>query len=342
MGQNTAMAVSIDDVAKAAGVSTATVSRALRGLPHVTAETRAAVEAVAAELGYVASPSASALASGRTRTVGLVAPAISRWFFAECVEGAETALRAAGFDALLYSLPDTARPRGRFDEAVLRRRVDAVLVASMKFDDDEAAALRSLGVPAVFVSVPQAGFAHVGIDDLDGAVTATQHLVGLGHRVVAHIGGGRDDDPTSPTARRRAGWRQVLAQAGLEHGGDLDAEGDFTAESGARATAELLDRRPDLTAVFAASDEMAMGSLRTVRERGLEPGRDISIIGFDGHTLSSVLGLTTITQSAHDQGARAAEYLLEVLGGAPDDAPTLLFPTGLVVRESTGPAPATP
>ncbi|MDR1807660.1 MAG: LacI family transcriptional regulator [Propionibacteriaceae bacterium] len=333
------MAVSIEDVARAAGVSTATVSRALRGLPHVTPSTRAAVQAIADELGYTASPSASALASGRTRTVGLVVPAISRWFFAECVEGAEVTLRAAGFDALLYSLPDTARPRGPFDAAVLRRRVDAVLVASMSFSAGETAALRSLGVPAVFVSVPQEGFAHVGIDDLAGAVAATRHLVGLGHRVIAHIGGGRHDAPSSPTARRRAGWRQVLAEAGLEHGADLDAEADFTAEDGARVTAALLDRRPDLTAVFAASDEMAMGALRTVRERGLEPGRDVSVIGFDGHTLGSVLGLTTIAQSAHDQGSRAAEYLLDVLAGAPDNAPTALFPTELVVRQSTGPVP---
>jgi DNA-binding LacI/PurR family transcriptional regulator len=331
------MAVSIEDVARAAGVSTATVSRALRGLPHVTPETRAAVQAHAARLGYVPSPSASALASGRTRTVGLVVPAISRWFFAECCEGAEVALRARGFDALLYSLPDSNGPRGPFDADVLRRRVDAVLVASMSFTDEEVTALRALDLPAVFVSVPQAGFAHVGIDDLAGARLAADHLVGLGHRVLGHIGGRRTDAPSSPTARRREGFRAVLAEAGLEVADDLDAEGDFTAESGAAEAARLLDRRPDVTALFVASDEMAMGALGVIRDRGLTPGRDISVVGFDGHTLGAVVGLTTVAQSAHDQGARAAEYLLDRLSGEGDADEQILFPTDLVVRTSTGP-----
>jgi DNA-binding LacI/PurR family transcriptional regulator len=335
-----AMAVSIEDVARAAGVSTATVSRALRGLPHVTPETRASVQAIAASLGYVPSPSASALASGRTRTVGLVVPAISRWFFAECCEGAEVTLRASGFDALLYSLPDSSGPRGAFDADVLRRRVDAVLVASMSFTDEEVAALRSLGVPAVFVSVPQAGFPHVGIDDLAGARLATEHLAGLGHTVIGHIGGRRTDAPSSPTARRREGFRAVLAGAGLEVADDLDAEGYFTAESGAAEAARLLDRRPDLTALFVGSDEMAMGALGVIRERGLGPGRDVSVVGFDGHTLGAVFGLTTVAQSARDQGARAAAYLLDCLGGEADPEAQILFPTELVVRTSTGPRTA--
>ncbi|MDR1449976.1 MAG: LacI family transcriptional regulator [Propionibacteriaceae bacterium] len=333
------MATSIDDVARAAGVSTATVSRALRGLPHVTPETRELVRRTASRLGYVPSPSAAALASGRTRTVGLVAPAISRWFFATAFEGAEHALRAADFDALLYSIPDTRQPRARFDPAVLRRRVDAVIV-SMFLGPDEVEGLRSLGLPVVFVSVRQPGFAHVGIDDDAAADQATRHLIGLGHRVIGHIGGAkRDDTPYSPTARRRAGWRRTLADAGLEHGDDLDEAGDFTAESGGRAAAALLDRRRDLTALFVASDEMAMGAIQAVRGRGLVIGRDISVIGVDGHNLGGLMGLTTIAQPSYGQGARAARFLLDALGGDYDPAAAIFFETTLVERESTGPAP---
>jgi DNA-binding LacI/PurR family transcriptional regulator len=333
-------APSIEDVARLAGVSTATVSRALRGLPHVTPATRALVQRTASALGYVPSRSAAALASGRTRTIGLVAPAISRWFFATAFEGAEHALRAADFDALLYSIPDTGHPRTPFDADVLRRRVDAVVVASMSFGSDEVERLRSLNVPVVFVSVHQPGFAYVGIDDDAAADQATRHLMEYGHRVIGHIGGERgDDNPYAPTPRRRAGWHRTLAAAGLEHGDDLDEAGDFTAESGGRAAHALLDRRPDLTALFVASDEMAMGALQAAHERHLSPGQDISIVGIDGHNLGSLMGLTTVAQPAYDQGARAARFLLEALDGDYDPTASVLFDTTLIQRWSTGPAP---
>jgi DNA-binding LacI/PurR family transcriptional regulator len=338
VGHNGVVTTSIEDVAKAAGVSTATVSRALRGLPHVTPQTRALVQRIASELGYVPSRSAAALASGRTRTIGLVAPAISRWFFATAFEGAEHALRTADFDALLYSIPDTGHPRPPFDPDVLRRRVDAVLVASLSFGADEVDRLRSLDVPVVFISVHQPGFAHVGIDDDAAAERATQHLIDLGHRVIGHIGGSPDDDtPYAPTARRRTGWRRTLAAAGLDNGPDLDRPGDFTAESGARAAHALLDSRPDLTALFVASDEMAMGALQAAHERHLTPGADVSIIGVDGHNLGGLMGLTTLAQPAYEQGARAADFLLDALAGDYDPTASILFPTTLIQRSSTGP-----
>jgi DNA-binding LacI/PurR family transcriptional regulator len=331
--------VSIDEVAKAAGVSTATVSRALRGLPSVKPATTAAVLAAAAQLGYVPSPSASALASGRTRTVGLVAPAISRWFFATTLEGAEHALRAANYDALLYSLPDTQLPRKTFEAEVLARRVDAVVVASMFFSQDEVAQLRQLNVPAIFISVRQPDFPHVGIDDEAAATTAVQHLFDLGHRVIGHVSGSAEDrNPAAPTMRRRNGWRAALRTHGLSAAQDLDAPADMTAEGGYQATNALLDRRPDVTAVFAASDETAMGAIHALRRRGLEPGRDISVIGLDGHNLGQVLGLTTVSQPAYQQGFEAARLLLAAADGAPLPEQTV-FPTELVARTSTGPAP---
>lgn len=336
------MATSIEDVARAAGVSTATVSRALRGLPNVTPATRDVVLEIAARLGYVPSRSASALASGRTRTIGLVAPAISRWFFATAFEGAEHTLRAAGFDALLYSIPDNPAPRRPFDADVLRGRVDAVLVASMSFTPEEVERLESLRVPAIFISVQQPGFGFVGIDDEAAAVCATEHLVELGHRVIGHIGGRRADQLRfSPTMRRRHGWARTLAAAGLESDG-LDIEGDFTAEGGRRSAHALLERRDDLTAIFAASDEMAMGAIKAVRDAGLAVGKDISIIGIDGNQLDDVMDLTTIAQPAYQQGARAATLLLESLAGVDGHAgePAVVFDTQLVRRASTGPAPA--
>ncbi|MDR0783889.1 MAG: LacI family transcriptional regulator, partial [Propionibacteriaceae bacterium] len=202
----------IDDVAQRAGVSTATVSRALRGLPNVSATTRQRVQQIAEELGYVPSRSAAALASGRARSVGLVVPAISRGFFATLLEGAEYALRAADYDALLYSLPDNVPERRLFDPDVLRSRVDAVMVASMLFGQSEVTGLRSLAMPTVFVSVTQSGFSHVGIDDNAAAALATTHLIDLGHTTIGHVSGySTDNNPATPTSRRREGWRQTLA-----------------------------------------------------------------------------------------------------------------------------------
>ncbi|MDR1213555.1 MAG: LacI family transcriptional regulator [Propionibacteriaceae bacterium] len=335
------MTISIGDVAQAAGVSTATVSRALRGLPHVTDQTRDLVRRVAAELGYVPSRSAAALASGRTRSVALVAPAISRWFFAQAFEGAEQTLRRAGFDALLYFIPDVGRPRPAFDADVVRGRVDAVIVASMAFSPAEAERLRELGLPAVFISVRQPGFPFVGIDDEAAAATATGHLIELGHRVIGHIGGQPDDvGPYSPTWRRRQGWRRALHRAGLAAGPDLDGAGDFSAESGGRAALALLDRRPDLSALFVASDEMALGAIQALQSRGLVVGRDVSVIGLDGHDLSYLMGLTTLAQPAHAQGAWAAQFLLDALADAPHSAETeRIFATELIRRHSTGPGP---
>ncbi|MDR1430987.1 MAG: LacI family transcriptional regulator [Propionibacteriaceae bacterium] len=334
------MGTIIDDVAKAAGVSTATVSRALRGLPNVTASTKELVLRAAAELGYVPSRSASALASGHTRSVGLVVPAISRWFFATALEGAEHTLRSAGFDALLYSLPDDTSPRAAFDPDVLRSRVDAVLVVSMFFTADEVELLRSLQLPVVFVSVAQPGFSHVGIDDQEAAIQAVSHLIQLGHKVIGQISGAASDpNPHSPTARRRSGWRLALERAGLEAADELDEPGNMSADGGLLATHALLDRRPDITALFASSDETGMGAIQALRERGLAVGKDVSVVGIDGHNLGGVVGLTTVTQPAYDQGAKAASMLLEALAQPSPELVSVIFGTTLLQRSSAGPAP---
>lgn len=340
----------IVDVARAAGVSTATVSRALRGLPNVTEGTRARVLRAAAELGYVASPSASSLASGRTRTVGLLTPWVTRWFFANVIEGAERTLRGHGFDALLSIFRDDQGSGLRFDPDALRRRVDGVLVVGMPLRPPELAALEALDRPLVFVGPGVPGHVTVGIDDAAAAATATAHLLRLGHRVVAHLtGSARDDAPTSPAVRRTVGWRTALADAGLAPDPDLlqhvDAEsgllgaGHFGLEGGRRSLHDLLDRRPDVTAVFAASDEIAMGALLAARQRGLRVPVDLSVAGVDGHELAELLGLTTVAQDALGQGAEAASLALRLAAGeaVPGES---VHPTRLVVRTSTGPPSA--
>jgi LacI family transcriptional regulator, repressor for deo operon, udp, cdd, tsx, nupC, and nupG len=328
----------IDDVARAAGVSTATVSRALRGLPNVAPATRDHVREVAARLGYSASPSAASLASGRTRTIAVLTPWISNWFFANVIEGAERALRTSDYDALLHTFEVyRGGPRRRVDPSLLRRRVDGILVVGLPLHDDEIADLAALELPMVFVGSGPPDRILVRLDDRLAAHTATEHLIRLGHARIAHLTGDPGDVITwSPAEERVVGWRTTMEAAGLV--ADLEVHGYFDV-AGARETARrLLSEHPDVTAVFAASDEMAMGVVLAAADLGLAVPADISVIGIDGHDLGALIGLTTVAQDAAEQGVRAATMLLDlVAGGAVPQVTT--FPTRLVVRSSTGPAP---
>jgi DNA-binding LacI/PurR family transcriptional regulator len=328
----------IDDVAQAAGVSTATVSRALRGLPNVSEATRLRVLAEAARLGYVPTPSASSLATGRTRTIGVLTPWVNRWFFANVIEGAERALRDLGYDVLLYTF-DVRRTssRRRVDPSVLRHRVDGTLVVGLPLDDDEVRSLVGLGRPLAFVGSGPADQGTVRLADVATGRAATRHLLDLGNRVIGHVTGLPDlVSSWSPPVERARGYVCALEEAGVVVEPDLEVNGDFDVAGGRESTAELLRRRPDVTAVFAASDEMAMGAILAARDLGLRVPEDLSVVGVDGHDLGELVGLTTIAQDAYQQGFDAALLLLEMINGAPVPE-SLTYPTELVRRGSTAP-----
>jgi DNA-binding LacI/PurR family transcriptional regulator len=329
----------IGDVARAAGVSTATVSRALRGLPNVTQATRMRVLAAAHDLGYVGSPAAASLASGRTRTIGLLTPWVRRWYFANVVDGAERALRETNFDALLYRFDLTRGGRRRVDPSVLRRRVDGILVVGLPMGESEVDDLVALGQPLIFVGSGPPGQLTVRIDDKRAGREATEHLLSLGHRRIAHVTGDADAmSEWAPGVDRRAGWRQALVAAGVTPDEALVVQGDFELEAARAATLGLLRAHPDVTAVFAASDEMAMGVVLGARALGLRVPDDLSVIGVDGHELGELIGLTTIAQPVQAQGTTAARLLLAMITG--ESAPNqVIFPTDLVVRTSTAPPP---
>jgi DNA-binding LacI/PurR family transcriptional regulator len=331
------VAASIEDVAVRAGVSTATVSRALRGLPNVSPETRRRVLAAAHALDYVASPSASSLASGRMSTVGVITPYLGRWFFGTVIGGAEAELRVAGHDLLLYTIGGEGHRYRFFDQLPLRRRVDAVLVLTLPMEGDEVEAVRSLGMPVSIVGARVEGFSSVRIDDVAGAELGVRHLVALGHRRIGLISGGRTESNrfTAPTDRS-AGYRRVLVEAGLSVDPALDVDGEFTVAGGERAMAELLGRPEPPTAVFAQSDEMAFGALRAVRRAGLSCPGDVSLCGFDDHEMADLFDLTTVAQPVQEQGVLAARQVLAALSGGEYPQASVL-PTSLVVRGTTAP-----
>jgi LacI family repressor for deo operon, udp, cdd, tsx, nupC, and nupG len=332
----------IDDVAKLAGVSTATVSRALRGLPVVSEQTRARVAQAATALGYVASPNASRLAGGRTGSVGVVVPRITRWFFATVVEAAEETLHQAGWDVLLYHLGGHERIRRRLlHTQALQKRVDAVMLVATPLQPEDFSTVMGWHLPGVTVSsgteVP--GWPSIRIDDTSAARLATQHLIGLGHSRIAHLSGDSHDElALTTTEDRRRGYRTALREAGLAAEESLEEEASFTVTGGERATEQLLRRGEPPTAIFAACDEIAMGAMRALRQARLAVPEDVSVIGIDDHDLAAVLGLTTVAQPAAEQGRLGASALLQALAGtAATPARLEVLPTRLVVRESTAP-----
>lgn len=343
--------VGIDDVARRAGVSTATVSRALSGRGQVSAATRQKVHEAVGALGYVVSSRASSLASGRTRNVGVIVPHLDRWFFSTVLSGISDALIHAGYDVTLYNITDDEDVRREvFRTALRRQRVDAAIAVSIRLSDAETAQLLALGIPVVAIGGPDSRLPMLTVDDAAIARIAAGHLLELGHRDIAHIGARPEFDREFrvPTQRRR-GFEEALTEAGVAVRPDLQEPADFTIEGGHRAATRLLDRAVDRpTAIFAASDEIAVGALLAARDLGLRVPQDLSVVGVDGHDLGAVVGLTTVDQFPREQGRRAAEAVLRTLDDAAANISALTAPAPaalpfeLVVRTSTAPPPADP
>ena len=333
------MPADIGDVAERAGVSTATVSRALRGLPNVSEGTRRRVVQAAAELDYSMTPSASRLASGTTMSIAVVAPFLGRWFFGQVLDGIEAELRQAGYDMLLFSVPDEQSREDFFARMPLKRRVDGVIVLTLPLRQDEELGLRRLGLPIGTVGDSMPGAQHVGIDDEAAATMATNHLINLGHTRIATIGvGDATHSRFTVPLKRTQGFRDAMTAAGLRQRPEYEAQADFTVEGGDAAMVALMTLPEPPTAVFAQSDEMAAGALKALRRMGLTCPEDVSIVGFDNHELADITDLTTVGQPVGEQGRIAARQLLHALRGGDDGLdPVITVSTPLIVRGSTKP-----
>ncbi len=332
----------ITDVAREAGVSVATVSRALRGLDRVSPETRRRVLEVAEELQYVASPTATSLASGRTKVVAVVVPFLTRWFFASLVSGIEKALRDHDHHVLLFDLEaDAYEQRLPLTQNMLWKRVDGVIVLNLPLMDHEVDLLDRLGLPVVAIGAAVHGRPTVRIDDREAVRSAVRHLLDLGHEEIAYVGAVPTNLAHLQTPRDRLdAFTDAMGEAGLAVRPDRVLRSDWTADAAARDSGDLLRGPGAPTAVAAGSDEMAIGVLQTARRLGLRVPEDLSVVGIDDYVLSGVLGLTTVRQDVSAQGRVAAEILLRALAGEDVGQDEVVVPTQLVVRESTGPAPA--
>ena len=328
---------SLADVARRAGVSKATASRALSGAAHVSESSRSRVLAAAQELGFVASSSAASLVTGRTRNVGVVTPAVNRWFFAEVIEGIEGALIEAGYDLTLFRVAEDQERRQRvFDYFLVRKRVDAVITISVALSPEEVRLLRALGRPIVGIGGGIPGMSSIAIDDVGASRLATEHLLSLGHENIVHIGGDQAEQMDFHVhTQRLAGFRQAMAHAGHRPGGDFYPT-DFTMPGAYRIALDVLgdpSRRP--TAVVAASDEIAIGVITAARQLGIRVPDELSVIGIDDHDLAGMFGLTTVRQVPREQGALGVSVVLEALSSNDPTTREVVIPVSLHVRSST-------
>ncbi|MCP3910749.1 MAG: LacI family transcriptional regulator [Actinomycetia bacterium] len=333
--------ITIEDVAAEAGVSVATVSRALRDLPNVAPQTRARVVETAERLRYQPDPSASRLATGRTTTIAIAVPLLDSWYFSKVMSGAEAVLADTGYDLLIFAV-ENDEARRRVLSGPLVKRVDGLILIDVHVPQEESAdfgsAMGGDEVKVVCVGFSLPGASKVVVDDVGVARLAVSHLAELGHTRIALVGGPTDDPLGSEVPRaRRQGYVDTMQALDLPLRSDYEAGGHFSVTGGEEAGGCLLDTDDPPTAVFAMSDEMAFGVLEAARERGLDVPGDLSVVGVDDHEVARVLGLTTIKQRVAEHGAMAARSLLEHLEDPKLPARIHRAETSLVVRRTTAP-----
>ena len=331
------------DVARAAGVSTASVSRALNS-GNVTAEVRASVERAVEVLGYHPNSAARTLMTRSTESLALLCPDIANPFFPKLIKGVQRAADSANYTLLLCNTDSDPRREERYFKMLRGRQVDGVLLIGLTGDQQNVDILHADGIAVVAIdrNIDRADVPNVHVDHYKGARIATQHLIDLGHRRIAHIQGPRS---LQVTKERDSGYRHVLSSAGVMCDSDYVLEGDFTEEGGEEAAHRLLERNPECTAIFAANDLMAIGAMAAARERGLEIPGDISIVGFDDISPASYVApsLTTVRQPVYELGTRAAECVIEEIRrlrerGKAEATRTVICDPELIVRESSGEA----
>ena len=325
----------IKDVALAAGVSQATASRALSGRGSVSQSTGERVRAAAAELGFQVSYHASSLATGRSRNIGVVLPHVNRWYFSTVLEGLTRQLIDAGYDLTLYDFQGDRHRKTVLNDFLLRKRLDGVITVGLRLGDEDATRLLSLGIPFVSIGGSVPGITSLLVDEHAIGRLAAEHLISLGHKRIAHVGGEHESKSYFHVSRsRREGYQAAMESAGLEQRPEWSVLSDYTVNGAYTTVKSLLGdpyNRP--TAICCASDEMAIGVILAARDLGLQVPEQLSVIGVDKHPLGTVFGLTTVDQFVEDQGRRAALTLLDALS-APhiDDSISLPAPIELPVR----------
>ncbi|GLY29687.1 DNA-binding transcriptional regulator CytR [Kineosporia sp. NBRC 101731] len=328
------------DLASRAGVSIATVSRALSGAPGVSSQTRQRIKDLAQDLSYTVSPDAARLARGSNGRIAVVTPDVAHWFYAAMLGGIVTALHGTDLDVLLYEVKDERERRRFFEDLPARRQVDALILVALPISDDERRRLDLMDVTVVMAGGVLGEHPHVRIDDVTAGRQAATQLVRAGHRRIAMLNssGTWSLEYAAPSARLQ-GFTQALEAAGLEVHPELIVHRRWGSHGGVEGMSDLLSLPEPPTAVVTFSDEVAFGALRTLRRAGVAVPHTLSVVGIDDHHLADMFDLTTVHQPVAQQGAEAGRLAQQILQQGDVSTPHITLPTHLVARGTSGPPP---
>ena len=331
--------VTIRDVARVADVHPGTVSRALNEETRalVNPETAERVLRAAEQLGYRPNRIARGLKTSRSHTIGVLIPDITNPLFPPILRGIEDRLDDAGYTSLIVNTDNDSERERIYLEAMRARQVDGFISATARLDRELLAELAAAGTPLVLInrSLEDESVPAVTVDDRRGIALAVEHVVELGHREIGHVGGPQN---LSTGHRRHLGFVEAIGAARLKAPArHVCFTSYFTEEEGARACGELLDAAPELTAIVAANDLLAIGCYDALEARGLRCPEEISIAGFNDMPFVDRLrpALTTVRVPQREIGKVAADLLLEQLGGEQEAATEILLEPTLIVRDST-------
>ena len=324
----------IRDVARQAGVSHQTVSRVINASVDVLPETRAAVEATIAEMGYRPNAIARSMARGKTHTLACISPNLTDYTFASVIEGAETEARQHKYFMLTSSAADPQTFRDLVNELVGHRRVDGLIVINPYADERFEYIPKDFPLVFVGASAHEKNICSVSLDDEKLAYEATQHLISQGHTKIGLVTGPMEEDCSKD---RASGYRRALHEAGIQFDESMVIEGDWSATSGQSALLTLMEQGRVPSAFFAQNDRMAMGILRAARDANLKVPSQLAVIGVDDMPLSSYFDppLTTMRQDMPRIGQEATRMLLEIVQTKNTNLRDVKLSAQLVVREST-------
>ena len=327
----------IKDVAKKAGVSYATVSRALNNHPEINEETKKRILKIAMEMGYQPNAIAQGLVKKETKTIGLIIPDITNPFFPEVARGIEDTAVEAGYTIFLCNTNWNVEREERYLNVLMQKQVDGLIIAPSSEEVSHLKKILDSGMNTIFISrvINHANSTCIIIDNIRGGQQAVEYLIQRGHQRVAFIGGRED---ISTNQERLQGYAQALKNNGLKFDNTLVKTGSFKRDSGHYIMNQFLKLEERPTAVFAANDLLALGAIQAIKENGLSIPSDIAVVGFDDIEFASLpeIQLTTVAQPKYDMGNLAFSTLMELIkGGGYSSGRKILLDPVLITRKTS-------
>jgi len=331
------MQVKIKDVAKHAGVSVTTVSRVLNGEKYVKEDLKLKVNRAIEELGYAPSQIARSLVRKKTNLIGVIVPDLTSSFYSTILSSIEDTASANDYNLLVCNISEDIDKELKYLNVFLEMRVAGIIIMHEKINEPIRNLIHKIPVPVIFSSVKPMDqqFVSVIVDDYKAAYDATKYLIGLGHETIGFIGGDMRDITSGQN--RYSGYRNAMTDGGLKLVYEHIRFGDYKVQSGYDKMKELLGVSNPPTAVFAVSDDMAVGAMNCIRDQGMRVPDDISIVGFDGSQLTDLVrpALTSMEQPIHRMGRTTMEVLLKQIDGQTLPEGDVVLEHRLVERESS-------